>query len=182
MAHILLFEKHQEECMPEDNVEKENAKEVKEKKKKGGFKFILIVVFVVFCLGLGGTYFFYGNVILAKIFKKTAQEGEKRVERKIGPIMSLEPFLFNIAGNSSRFAKISLGIEMKDIKSMEEAKNMTLLIRDRILSVLGSKNIEVLMDVNSRDAIKQELLTSLKGIFKKPDEINAIYITDFIIQ
>jgi flagellar FliL protein len=119
---------------------------------------------------------------LAKIFKKTAQEGEKKVERKIGPIMSLEPFLFNIAGNSSRFAKISLGIEMKDIKSMEEAKNMTLLIRDRILSVLGSKNIEVLMDVNSRDAIKQELLTSLKGIFKKPDEINAIYITDFIIQ
>lgn len=169
--------------MPEDKVENKNTEEEKDKKKKkGGFKFILIIIFVVLCLGVGGVYFFYGNAIMAKFFKSSAKESEKKVERKVGPIMSLEPFLFNIAGNSSRFAKISIGIEMKDIKSMEEAKSMTLLIRDRILSVLGSKSIEVLMDVNSRDTIKQELLTALKGIFKKPDDINAIYITDFIIQ
>jgi len=168
--------------MPEDNVENKNAEQEKDgKKKKGGFKFILIGIFVVFCLGIGGVYFFYGNAILAKFFNKSTTESEKKVERKVGPIMSLEPFLFNVA-NSSRFAKISIGIEMKDIKSIEEAKSMTLLIRDKILSVLGSKSIEVLMDVNSRDTIKQELLIALKGIFKKPDDINAIYITDFIIQ
>ena len=169
--------------MPEEQVENvETEPQENGKKKKGKFKLILLIACVVFCLGISGVYFFYGDKIIGKYFKKSPNEGEKKVERPVGPVLSLEPFLFNIAGSSAKFAKISIGIEMRDIKSMEEAKKMTPLMRDKILSELGSKSIEQLMDVNSRDSMKQDLQNKLKALFKKPEEINAIYITDIIIQ
>ena len=168
--------------MPEEEVKNENQEPQEKGKKKGKFKFILLIVCVVFCLGIGGTYFFYGDTILGIFFKKPPKEHEKKIERTVGPMLSLEPFLFNIAGNSTKFAKISIGIELKDIKILEEAKKMTPLMRDKILSVLGSKSTEVLMDVSSRDVIRQEVHNSLKSLFKKPADINAIYITDIIIQ
>lgn len=169
--------------MPEEKVENvEKEPQENEIKKKSKFKLILIIICAVFCLGIGGAYFLYGDAIMGKFFKKNTGETEKKAEKSVGPIMSLEPFLFNIAGNNTRFAKISIGIEMRDVKSMEEAKKMTLLIRDKILSVLGSKSMDVLMDVGSRDAIKKEIHGTLSSLFKKPEDINAIYITDIIIQ
>jgi len=175
--------------MPEEEVNSESQEPQEEGKKKGKFKLILLIICVVFCLGIGGTYFFYGDRIMGILFGKPPNENgekpkehEKKMERTVGPMLSLEPFLFNIAGNSSKFAKISIGIELKDVKVLEEAKKMTPLIRDNVLSILGSKSTEVLMGVNSRDVIRQEIHNTLKGLFKKPADINAIYITDIIIQ
>ena len=156
------------------------------KKKKGKFKLIILILFAVICLGAVGVYFLYGSMIMAKFSGRSAQEGEKvtqkKTEKNIGPILSLEPFLFNIAGTSSKYAKISIGIQLKDNKVMEEAKKITPIMRDKILTSLGSKSIEVLMDVGSRDLIRQELHNTLKGLFPKETDITAIYITDIMIQ
>ncbi|MCX8111216.1 MAG: flagellar basal body-associated FliL family protein [Syntrophorhabdaceae bacterium] len=171
--------------MPEDNVKKE--KEAQEsKKKKGKFKLIILILLFVICLGAVGVYFMYGNKIMGMLSGRTAQEGQKEIQKKTekptGPILSLEPFLFNIAGTSSKYAKISIGIQLKDNKVLEEAKKITPIMRDKILTSLGSKSIEVLMDVGSRDMIRQELYNTLKGLFQKESDLTAIYITDIMIQ
>ncbi len=172
------------------------AKEIREEevleteglpKKKGKFKLILIVLLGVIGLGIGGGYFFYGDKIIRMVTGKgpaTGEEGEKKKEKKHVPghIVTLEPFIFNIMGNPSKFAKISLGIELKDAKVAEESKKIMPAMRDKVLLVLGSKPTEVFLDVKQREQIKEELHKSLKGLFKEGADLQAVYVTDIIIQ
>jgi flagellar FliL protein len=156
-------------------------------KKKGKFKLILIILLGVIGLGIGGGYFFYGDKIIRMVTGKgpaTGEEGEKKKEKKYVPghIMTLEPFIFNIMGNPSKFAKMSLGIELKDAKTAEESKKIMPAIRDKVLLVLGTKPTEVFLDVKQREQIKEELLKSLKSLFKDEKDLHAIYVTDIIIQ
>jgi len=170
--------------MEEEQRDEEIAEEPQEK-KKGKFKLILLIVLLALSIGAGGTYFFFGDKIIQKFSGMPEGETEHKKEKKektVGPILSLEPFLFNISGSSSRFAKVSIGIELKDAKILEEAKKMVPMVRDKVLSVLGTKGPEMLTDVNSRAAIKQELYNVLKSMFKDQGDLTAIYITDIIIQ
>ncbi|OPY73264.1 MAG: flagellar basal body-associated protein FliL [Syntrophorhabdus sp. PtaU1.Bin058] len=176
----------------------ENAEEKPEKKrktegkpkKKGKAKLIFFILILILCGSVAGGYFLYGDMIMKKYsggHKERQAEAQKEGEDKkkkdgVGPILALEPFVFNLSGNSAKFARISLGIELQDPKIMEEAKKMVPAIRDKALSVLGTKVPEVLMDVNQRDEIKKEIYNSLKELFKNSEEIRSVYITDIIIQ
>lgn len=178
--------------MAEDRKEQMDLEEVGQRegqekpvKKKGKFKLILIVIFFLIVAGGAGGYFMFGKKVLAGLVgKQTHAAGKEAAPKKeaVGPILQLEPFVFNLTGNQSRYAKVSLGIEVKDVKAMEETKKMIPLIRDRILFIFGTKAVEVLMDVNQREAIKKEVHASLKTVFKNDDELKAVYITDIIIQ
>lgn len=153
------------------------------KKKGGKLKLIIIVVLVVLVGGGAGAYFVFGNQIKARFFGGNAEPTkEMKKKESIGPILSLEPFIFNIGGASGKFAKITLGVEVKDAKVMEEAKKMVPAIRDKALSVLGAKGPEVLMDINTRNNLKKELHTGIKTLFKEDAELKSVYITDIIIQ
>jgi len=153
-------------------------------KKKGKFKLILIIVFVLIIAGGAGGYFMFGKKIVARYLGKQPGAAQAAAVKKeaVGPILQLDPFVFNLTGNQSRYAKVTLGIEVKDVKAMEEAKKMIPVIRDRILSIFGTKAGEVLMDVNQRETIKKEVHASLKAVFPGDDGLKAVYITDIIIQ
>jgi flagellar protein FliL len=163
-----------------------------EGKKKNLMKLIiLIVLFLVLAGGGAAGYFFYGKQIMEKYLHKKPPEGTEQTERKesmekkneaVGPILSLEPFIFNMSGNQSKYAKVTLGVEFKDAKVLEEAKKMMPVIRDRILSIFGTKAPEVLMDVNQRNAIKDEIQKTLRTLFQDDADLKAVYITDIIIQ
>ena len=153
------------------------------KKKGGKLKLIIIIVLVIFVGGGAGAYFVFGNQIKARFFGD-GTEPIKEAKKKdvIGPILSLEPFIFNIGGTSGKFAKITLGVEVKDAKVMEEAKKMVPAMRDKALSVLGAKGPEVLIDINNRNNLKKELHSGIKTLFKEDAELKSVYITDIIIQ
>jgi len=178
--------------MAEDRKEQMDLEEVRQMegqekpvKKNSKFKLILIIIFFLIVAGGAGGYFMFGKKVLAGLVGKQTQAAGKEATAKkeaVGPILQLEPFVFNLTGNQSRYAKVSLGIEVKDVKAMEETKKMIPLIRDRILFIFGTKAVEVLMDVNQREAIKKEVYASLKGVFKNDEELKAVYITDIIIQ
>jgi flagellar FliL protein len=166
-----------------------------EGKKKSLLKLIILVVLFLVLAG-GGTagYFFYGKQIMQKYLHKKAPEGMEQTEQTeqkeatekkkevVGPILSLEPFIFNTSGNQSKYAKVTLGVELKDPKVMEETKKMMPVIRDRILSIFGTKAPEVLMDVNQRNTIKDEIQKTLRTLFQDEADLKAVYITDIIIQ
>jgi flagellar protein FliL len=157
--------------------EAENGMDGQAKPKSKMKLIILIIVPCLLLAGLGATYFLYGDKILGR------QTGEKKQEKKqegVGPILTLEPFIFNLASNTTRFAKVSLAIELKDAKVVEEAKKITPVLRDKALSILSAKTPEILIDVQSREPLKQELIAGLKGLLK-PGELRSVYITDIII-
>ena len=164
--------------------ESEEIQEDGAPRKKGGkLKLIMIIALVVLVGGGAGAYFVFGNQIKARFFGGSAEPvQEAKKKEAIGPILSLEPFIFNIGGNSTKFAKITLGVEVKDAKVMEEAKMMVPAIRDKALSVLGAKGPDVLMDINNRNNLKQELQNGIKTLFKEGTELKSVYITDIIIQ
>jgi flagellar protein FliL len=163
-----------------------------EGKKKNILKLmILVVLFLVLAGGGTAGYFFYGKQIMQKYLHKKAPESTEQTEQKeatekkkevVGPILSLEPFIFNMSGNQSKYAKVTLGIELKDTKVVEETKKMMPVIRDRILSIFGTKTPEGLMDVNQRNTIKDEIQKTLGTLFQDEAELKAVYITDIIIQ
>ncbi len=172
-----------------------------EGKKKSKTKLILFLLLIVIFLGGGGAGYFlfsskiksFSNTIMEKYFGKKPPEGEQeggeqkdakehKKKEVVGPILALEPFVFNMSGNQAKYAKVTLGIELKDPKVMEETKKMVPVIRDKILSILGAKAPEALMDVNQRNIIKSEVQASLKMLFKDEEELRAVYITDIIIQ
>lgn len=158
---------------------KEAEKEV-DPKVKPKSKMKMIIFIVVPCLllaGLGATYFLYGDQILGR---EAAEKKQEKKHEDVGPILTLEPFIFNLASNTTRFAKVSLAIELKDSKVVEEAKKITPVLRDRALFILSAKTPEVLIDVQSREPLKQELIAGLKGLLK-PGELRSVYITDIII-
>jgi flagellar FliL protein len=171
----------------------ETGEPTEEGKKKSMSKIIvLLVIFFVLAGGGAAGYFLYGNQIMSKLFHKGSPEGGEQAGQKeedkekkketIGPILSLDPFIFNMSGSQSKYAKVTLGIECKDPKVMEEAKKMMPVIRDRILSIFGTKAPEVLMDVNSRTVMKEEIQKNLKTLFPDGEDLKAVYITDLIIQ
>jgi flagellar protein FliL len=174
--------------MQDENQEEISVEEEPTVKKKGKPKFLLLIVVLVLGLGMGGTYYFYGHKIMGMLPGRSAeasgQEKEKAKEKKHvpGPILTLEPFIFNLSGNASKYAKVSIGIEIKNIKVEEEAKKLMPAIRDKVLLVLGSKPVEAFLDVKQRDVVKQELQANLKGLFKEGDDLAAVYVTDIIIQ
>jgi flagellar basal body-associated protein FliL len=51
-----------------------------------------------------------------------------------------------------------------------------------VLSVLGTKGPDLLMDINNRNNLKQELQNGIKTLFKEGTELKSVYITDIIIQ
>ena len=189
--------------MAEEQIqENDRAGKPPEKKKKVFLK-MLLVVLVAAGLAGGAGYYFYGKAVLSERIQKRALKDDVRDDRRddghndrrddghndrrddarteIGPIVSLDPFVMNVSGNSSRFVKMGVALEVRDAKVAEDVKKMTPAIRDAMLGVLGPKPPEAFMDVNGRGTIKKELFDCASAFFKKGD-LHAVYITDIIMQ
>jgi flagellar FliL protein len=180
--------------MAEEEIQESNAGSKTPPKKKGSFKMILIVI-VAAALAGGAGYYFYGkNITAARPQSKPSRDearDDRRDDRKddrrddvradAGPIVSLDPFVMNVSGSSSRFVKMAIALQVRDAKAIEDVKKMTPAIRDAMIGVLGSKAPETFMDVAGRDQMKKELFDSADRFFKRGD-LQAVYITDIIMQ
>lgn len=171
----------QKKDMPTEAPQKKQK--VKPAGKKSTSKLILMIILLLIACTGAGAYFMFGKKYVSNFLSKKPGIAQAAVKKDaVGPILQLDPFVFNLTGNQSKYAKISLGIEVRDVKALEDTKKMIPVIRDRILFIFGSKAPEVLMDVNQREALKKEVHANLKTIFKSETELKAVYITDIIIQ
>ncbi len=190
--------------MPKENDEKERegkaggevereektraAREEPPPKKKSKLMLVLLLL-IVLAGGGAAAYYFFGERVLERFvtsgagrsLAKKAADAEQKKGNSGGPILTLDPFIFNLAGNSTRFAKVSLAVGLQNAKAFEEAKKMVPVLRDKALMVLSAKSAEELIDVGKRGPIKAELQNSLKELFKEKEDLESVYITDIII-
>jgi flagellar protein FliL len=173
-----------------DRDEKAGAAREEPPPKKKRSKLLFILLFLMLLVAGGaGAYFFLGERILEHLVAnssagqsvKKAAAAEQKKANLGGPILTLDPFIFNLAGNSSRFAKVSLAVGLQNAKAFEDAKKMVPVLRDKALMVLSAKSAEELIDVSKRDPIKTELQNGLKELFKEKADLESVYITDIII-
>jgi flagellar basal body-associated protein FliL len=184
--------KEKEEKVKEEKPKEEKPREDKvrlladagrEKKKSRSFLVFLIPMLLIGAAA--GAYFFYGDAIMNGVvtrhLSKKGLSVSAEKETVGGPILTLEPFVFNLAGNTSKFAKVSLALGVRDGKVFEDSKRIVPVLRDKALTVLSAKSPEMLADVNNRESMKKELYESLKGLFKEQNDLQSVYITDIII-
>lgn len=152
------------------------GKEQAEKPKKKSKLLIIIVALVVLLGGAAGAYFF----LLSKPASqqtKTATEKESQ-----GVNFALEPFVVNLMDQGgSKYLKVSIQLELSDVKLSEQAKNKTPQIRDAIITLLTNKTSDELITPEGKLLLKDEIKQRVSQILGE-NAVKNVYLTDFVMQ
>lgn len=97
-------------------------------------------------------------------------------------IFPLEPFIVNIYdGQELRYLKVKVEIEMANAGVKADLDGRLAPIRDAVLVLLSTKTLQDIQDVQGKNQLKEEILTSINKIIP-PGKIAKIYFTDFVVQ
>jgi flagellar protein FliL len=104
---------------------------------------------------------------------------------KPGPIVTLDPITVNIAGD--RFLKIGLGIQLSGklagVPRPHDADDPTkgfARALDLTIETFGGHTYDSLVKPEGRAGAKDELVKKLEAAY--PEEVEAVYFTDFVMQ
>jgi flagellar FliL protein len=94
----------------------------------------------------------------------------------------LENLVLNPAGSGgSRFLLLSVAIETGGANTVTEFQARDAELRDIILTALGSKTVDQLTDISTREGIKTELLAAIGARFGK-GVVKRLYFPQFVVQ
>ncbi len=94
----------------------------------------------------------------------------------------LENLVLNPAGtNGSRFLLLTVAIETGTPAVAAEMTTRDAELRDIILTSLGTKTVDQLTDISTREVIKGELQTAIGGRFGK-SAVKRLYFPQFVVQ
>lgn len=179
--------------MAEEKTEEPEA--ATEPAPKGGMaKMLPLLGGVVVGLGLGAILGF--TVLGPKLAHKaaasptTADSG--KASAKSGPevkrgeaapsIYQLDNLVMNPAGSGgTHFLLMSVALQVKDASTLETIKGRDAELRDSILRLFSSKDIDQITAPNARDTLSVDLLALLDKMFGK-GTVARIYFPQFVIQ
>lgn len=155
-----------------------------ETNKAAGGKTVLLIVAAVLA-GAALT----GGVLMFTLRGQTgavaeAKSSEKReAEVKKPSIYSLEPFIVNIHdGQDMRYLKIKVEFETTAGPEPKPVLDPYLApLRDSILLLLTSKNLQELQDLPGKNRLRDEIMAAATKILP-PGKITRVYFTDFVVQ
>jgi flagellar FliL protein len=100
-------------------------------------------------------------------------------------MVAMDPFLVNITDpTGDRYVKVNLRLAVSSAKLAEAIKIDELLqarMRDRVLTLLGSKSREELSDPLGKEGFRREIKTHLQPLIAD-GEIQEVLFADFIVQ
>lgn len=100
----------------------------------------------------------------------------------VASMYPLEPFIVNIYdGQELRYLKVKVEIEMASPEVKTDLDARVAPIRDTILVLLSAKTLQDIQDVQGKNQLKEEILTSINKIIP-PGKIAKVYFTDFVVQ
>ncbi|MFH2037154.1 MAG: flagellar basal body-associated FliL family protein [Candidatus Zixiibacteriota bacterium] len=97
-------------------------------------------------------------------------------------IYMMEDIIVNPSGTGgTRFLSVSIGFEIgsESTKSLLESREA--IIKDALLTILGSKSIQQLSDAREKEITRFQIrkrISQLLGV----EDLNAVYFTDFVLQ
>lgn len=173
--------------------EEKNAKEeaVEEKPAKKSSKFLIIILLIGgLVIGGGGAAAF----LVLKNMKaddtsetaeeKTTEKGKKedKGNNTLGPIMSLDSFIVNLAGAGGRnYLKIEITLEFDKEAVQLEVENKMPMIKDTILLLLATKSFDSIQTAEGKLMLKNEIILRLNK-FLTTGDVQNLYFTNFVVQ
>ena len=163
--------------MAKDKKEEKDGEESKEPKKS---KLRLIIIIVgVLLLGAGG---YFGWDMYKNKGDEANQEGE---EKEIVTIVyPLKSFVVNLAdkkGLGKRYLKVTMEVEVESEESLQKVESNTPKVRDTVLLLLSSKQINEINTMEGKLDLKQALLSRMNRILGE-GIIKRIYFSEFVVQ
>lgn len=164
----------------------------KEEKKKGG-KLKWIIILVVILGLLGGAGFFFKDQIMGLLgmgpdkAEQQTQEGAAPVQEAQGDpqdteMVSLPTFVVNLADPlGRRYLKLTVDVEMRDADAAEKLNKNIPKARDAIILLLSSKTFADLSSIESKMALKDEIVKRLNQIVGGATVLR-VYFTEMVVQ
>lgn len=98
-------------------------------------------------------------------------------------VTELQPFIVNLADkDGARYLRLTISLGLGESKEAEKPDPLfTTRVRNAMLAVLTTKTSEEVLSSEGKVALRKELLSAAQTVSETP-KVEAIYITDFIIQ
>lgn len=114
--------------------------------------------------------------------EKKGEEGGAASPGHLGKIVSLEPFVVNIADRErDRFLKLKTDIELSSEDVGSELEQRMPQIRDLIISLLGAKSFDEVRSIEGKNFLREEMLLRINSLLVT-GKAKAIYFTEFVVQ
>ncbi len=154
---------------------------------KSSKKLLIIIAAAVVILGGGGGAWF---AFAGKSKDGKEAEAEKAAhEAKLPPqFVTLDPpFVVNFGpGSPVRFLQIAAQLMTRDPHMVEFLEHNTPIIRNDLLLLFGNKQPEEVSSNEGKEALRTAALEAVRKIIvaegEKPEELEGIYFTSFVMQ
>lgn len=159
--------------------EKEQGAEDTAAKKGGGLRKILIIVPIalVGVVALAGV----GYVGYQKLMAQRAKPEDAIQE--IGPMYKLESIISNLGDETGdRFVKVTLELELSDLKLQAELDKRLPQIKQIINFTLASKKSTDLITPQGKGLFAEEILHQINSVLTADQTVRNVYITDIAVQ
>jgi len=149
-------------------------------------KKLLIIGVPVFLVQLAAIYFLMVKFI-APGGAPTADSGKaadakESAEHPAQSIFVIKDIIVNPAGtNGTRFLLTTIGLEVTTPEAEKDLEKKEVQVRDVLNSVLTSKGLDELVNVEQREALRAEIFQKV-GELVKPGSLANVYFSKFIIQ
>ena len=180
-------------------------------KKKGNRKMLIIIVLVVVLLGGGGGFYYWRTTVAAaaaaenetektkskkgtetadskgkksKKSSKSDSEDDAPDDSAVKKIIELQPFIVNLADTeSARYLRltVSLGVGGESGGTEKPDQLFVTRVRNAMLAVLSGKKSDEILSIEGKTKLRKDLLKAAQSASEEP-AVEAIYITDFIVQ
>lgn len=177
----------EEKEKPQETAENEPEKKAKEGASSGKPLKILIIagVLIVQIAGsyfLQKTFFFQPSAHAGLVKEKKEKVVEEEADERPTSVIMLDELVVNPAGTvGRRYLAVTLGIQTPTENAEEEIGSKSALLRDGLIMLLSSKELDDLADVQYRDTLKMEIQEVLAEQLKDI-EISNIVFSGYVIQ
>ena len=145
-------------------------------------KLILPIAILVVILGLVVAASQLGWLSIPGLSKGTKAEPSGSEKEETGPIVKLNPLVINLKDENGRsYLKTTIALELGKKNQLEEVKKRTSLLTDLVILTLGDKRLEELKQPESKESLKQELLSKMNQQFPSK-MIKSVYFDEFLYE
>jgi flagellar FliL protein len=97
-------------------------------------------------------------------------------------IFVINDLIINPAGtNGTRFLLTTIGFEVNSTEAKQEMEKKEVQVRDVLNSILTSKALDSLVDVDGRETLRNEISSKVRTLMKV-GQVQNVYFSKFIIQ
>ncbi|MCU0759138.1 MAG: flagellar basal body-associated FliL family protein [Steroidobacteraceae bacterium] len=153
-------------------------------KKGGKGKLILIAALALVVVGGGAGGFFYW---------KSTQGGAHAKQEEPKAVLPLQfvpldpPFVVNFSGQQTvRFLQVEVRLASRELETIERMKANEPVIRNDLLLLFGQQEAAELATREGKEKLRNAALEQVRRIVKaeggKPETVDSVYFTSFVMQ